>query len=79
MPEIRDLGALLQRAGFALPVADNAVLQAEYRDMFHLMHDLRAMEKQTHFGIACGNPRNAAYLRELLRCMRLITRTVRAK
>jgi len=43
MPEIRDLGALLQRAGFALPVADNAVLTAEYRDLFHLMHDLRAM------------------------------------
>ncbi len=43
MPEIRDLGALLQRAGFALPVADNSVLHAEYRDMFHLMHDLRAM------------------------------------
>ena len=43
MPEIRDLGGLLQRAGFALPVADSALLTAQYRDMFHLMHDLRAM------------------------------------
>lgn len=43
MAEIRDLGALLQRAGFAMPVADSAALTAEYRDMFHLMHDLRAM------------------------------------
>ena len=43
MPEIRDLGALLQRAGFALPVADSALMTAEYRDMMHLMHDLRAM------------------------------------
>lgn len=43
MPEIRDLGGLLQRAGFALPVADNVVLTAEYRDIIHLMHDLRAM------------------------------------
>ncbi len=43
MSEIRDLGALLQRAGFALPVADNTLLQVEYSDMFHLMHDLRAM------------------------------------
>lgn len=43
MPEIRDLGALLQRAGFALPVADSVVLTAQYRDMFHLMQDLRAM------------------------------------
>lgn len=43
MGEIRDLGALLQRAGLALPVADNLSLTAEYRDLFHLMHDLRAM------------------------------------
>lgn len=43
MPEIRDLGALLQRAGFAMPVADNAQLTAQYCDLTHLMHDLRAM------------------------------------
>ena len=43
MADIRDLGALLQRAGLALPVADSDVLAAEYRDLTHLMHDLRAM------------------------------------
>jgi SAM-dependent methyltransferase len=43
MGDIRDLGALLQRAGLALPVADGNALTAEYRDMAHLMHDLRAM------------------------------------
>jgi SAM-dependent methyltransferase len=43
MAEIRDLGALLQRAGFALPVADNLTTKVRYRDMTHLMHDLRAM------------------------------------
>lgn len=43
MPELRDLGGLLQRAGFALPVADTATLTVEYRDIWHLMHDLRAM------------------------------------
>ncbi|UWR03118.1 methyltransferase domain-containing protein [Ruegeria conchae] len=43
MAELRDLGALLQRAGLALPVADKATLSAEYRDLNHLMHDLRAM------------------------------------
>lgn len=43
MPEIRDVGALLQRAGFALPVADSVTLTAEYGDIWHLMHDLRAM------------------------------------
>jgi SAM-dependent methyltransferase len=43
LPELRDLGGLLQRAGFALPVADTATLNVEYRDIWHLMHDLRAM------------------------------------
>lgn len=43
MADIRDLGALLQRAGFALPVADSDEITAEYRDLPHLMHDLRAM------------------------------------
>ena len=43
MAEIRDLGALLQRAGLALPVADGSARTVTYRDAFHLMHDLRAM------------------------------------
>mgnify|MGYP006283149233 CR=1 FL=1 len=43
MGDIRDLGALLQRAGFALPVADSLSLGASYRDAFHLMRDVRAM------------------------------------
>ncbi|MEP1767291.1 MAG: methyltransferase domain-containing protein [Sulfitobacter sp.] len=43
LPELRDLGGLLQRAGFALPVADTATLTVEYRDIWHLMRDLRAM------------------------------------
>ncbi|MBT6189891.1 MAG: methyltransferase domain-containing protein [Tateyamaria sp.] len=43
MAEIRDLGGLLQRAGFALPVADCVPLRAVYKSMWHLMRDLRAM------------------------------------
>ena len=43
MGEIRDLGALLQRAGFALPVADAFARTVTYRTMFHLIADLRAM------------------------------------
>ena len=43
MADIRDLGALLQRAGFALPVADSAVLTTSYETPMHLMRDLRAM------------------------------------
>ena len=43
MGEIRALGGLLQRAGFALPVADSLIRTVRYRDAFHLMTDLRAM------------------------------------
>ena len=43
MGEIRDLGALLQRAGFALPVADGTPLTVSYANAFHVMHDLRKM------------------------------------
>ena len=43
MGEIRDLGALLQRAGFGLPVADSFTTTVRYKDAFHLMRDLRAM------------------------------------
>ena len=43
MADLRDLGALLQRAGFALPVADTLTLFAEYDDLPALMRDLRHM------------------------------------
>jgi SAM-dependent methyltransferase len=43
MGELRDMGGLLQRAGFALPVADVLPLTVSYRDIWHLMHDLRHM------------------------------------
>ena len=43
MGEIRDLGGLLQRAGFALPVADSATRTVTYAGATHLMADLRAM------------------------------------
>lgn len=39
----RDLAALMQRAGFALPVVDAETVTVMYRDIFHLMHDLRGM------------------------------------
>jgi SAM-dependent methyltransferase len=42
MGEIRDLGALMQRAGFALPVADSLVQTVEYPSFATLMADLRA-------------------------------------
>ena len=41
--DVRDLGALLQRAGFALPVTDVDRLTVRYDTAFALMHDLRRM------------------------------------
>jgi SAM-dependent methyltransferase len=41
--DVRDLGRLLQRAGFALPVSDVEPILVRYASMFALMHDLRAM------------------------------------
>ena len=43
MGEIRAVGALMQRAGLALPVADSVPLTVSYETPFHLMRDLRAM------------------------------------
>ncbi|HUS54725.1 MAG TPA: methyltransferase domain-containing protein [Thermohalobaculum sp.] len=43
MSEVRDLGGLLQRAGFALPVADSERLVVTYATPLHLMRELRAM------------------------------------
>jgi len=41
--DLRDLGALLQRAGFALPVTDADRITVRYDTVFALMHDLRRM------------------------------------
>jgi SAM-dependent methyltransferase len=43
MAEVRQMGALLQRAGLALPVADAHRMSVSYGDIFALMRDLRAM------------------------------------
>jgi SAM-dependent methyltransferase len=41
--DIRELGALLQRVGFALPVIDSERLVVRYDSALGLMHDLRRM------------------------------------
>ena len=42
-PDVRDVGGLLQRAGFALPVIDAETYTVRYDSLFPLMRDLRAM------------------------------------
>lgn len=39
----QQMGALMQRAGFALPVVDSEIVTVTYENMFSLMHDLRGM------------------------------------
>ncbi len=41
--DVRDIGSLLQRAGFALPVVDVEAYTVRYDSLFPLMQDLRAM------------------------------------
>lgn len=43
MIEIRDMGALLQRAGFSLPVVDTTRITVTYADLLSLLRDLRGM------------------------------------
>jgi SAM-dependent methyltransferase len=43
MADVHDLGSLLQRAGFAMPIADLERTTVRYRDFFGLVRDLRAM------------------------------------
>lgn len=40
--DLRDAAGLLQRAGFALPVADRTVMPVRFPNLFKLMTDLRA-------------------------------------
>jgi SAM-dependent methyltransferase len=41
--DVRDIGGLMQRAGFALPVIDAETYTVRYDSLFPLMRDLRAM------------------------------------
>lgn len=63
MGEIRDLGALLQRAGLALPVADSFSRRILYRNLRHLAQDLRGMGE----GNALAARHRAAMSRALLK------------
>ena len=44
--DIKDMGSLLQRAGFHNPVADSNTLTIDYEDIRLLLHDLKSMGEQ---------------------------------
>ncbi|MEL6957429.1 MAG: methyltransferase domain-containing protein [Pseudomonadota bacterium] len=64
MADIRDLGGLLQRAGFALPVADIMPLKVTYSDAFKLMQDLRAMGEANAMAARDRKPRPRSFFIE---------------
>ena len=43
MTNVQECGALLQRAGFTLPVTDSDILKINYSEPENLLHDLRGM------------------------------------
>lgn len=64
--DLRDLGALLQRAGFALPVTDVDRVMVRYPDPLALMHDLRLMGATNVLAERRRTPLRRATLRRML-------------
>ena len=64
--DVRDLGALLQRAGFALPVIDSDRLTVRYDTPLALMRDLRAMGATNVMTERRRVPLNRATLQRML-------------
>lgn len=62
MGEIRDLGALLQRAGLALPVADTLTQKVSYSSLLALLRDLRAMGEGNALAARSRRPLTRALL-----------------
>lgn len=67
MAEVRDMGALLQRAGLALPVADALPLTASYSDFMALLHDIRAMGEANALADRLRRPTRAGVFRQAAR------------
>jgi SAM-dependent methyltransferase len=64
--DLRDLGGLLQRAGFALPVADVERLVVRYGSPLDLMHDLRRMGATNALVERSRRPLRRATLRRMM-------------
>jgi SAM-dependent methyltransferase len=64
--DLRDLGALLQRAGFALPVADVDRVTVRYDSPLALMHDLRRMGASNALAERRRAPLRRATLRRMM-------------
>ena len=73
--DLRDAAGLLQRAGFALPVADSETIEVEYDNALALMRDLGAMGESN---LVVERRRGLARRATLLRAARDLRRALRA-
>lgn len=60
----QDMGALLQRAGFALPVVDSDLVTVTYDTMFRLLSDLRGMGESNALKDSNDTPPGRAFFFE---------------
>jgi hypothetical protein len=67
MADLRDAAGLLQRAGFALPVADRDLLSVGYTDALALMRDLSAMGESNAIRLRAPGPLRRVVLAEAAR------------
>lgn len=65
--DVRSIGALLQRAGFALPVADVETYVVRYDSLFGLMKDLRAFGMTNALADRSRRPLSQAFFLEAAR------------
>lgn len=65
--DVRSVGALLQRAGFALPVADVETHTVRYASLFGLMQDLRAFGMTNALANRSRRPVSRAFFLEAAR------------
>lgn len=56
LPGLRDMASLLQRAGFALPVADRDRVTVRYKTPEALLHDLKGMGERAAFARGTSRP-----------------------
>lgn len=56
LPALSDMAALMQRAGFALPVVDRDRVTVRYDTMFGLLADLKGMGERAAFAPGMGQP-----------------------
>ncbi|MEC7288517.1 MAG: methyltransferase domain-containing protein [Pseudomonadota bacterium] len=67
LPQLQDMAALLQRAGFALPVADLDHVTVRYTHPMKLLQDLKGMGEQAAFAQRPDQPRRPLSRRILAR------------